>query len=180
MALAKSSILHGFQHGAPLIPDPKYYMHLPKSDQVFTSITHDKLCLGCQGVKGTYTGISICSSAYKSVFTDLRDGKISFYKINLCQIKLTLLNETFKTRGSLVDVAPHIHTNHSVRVSWGGLNAIMLDHVQHDCFNTNEFLCKLLRKAKINQDVPHLEWQIFNTTNIGPMLWNQIQTSDYL
>jgi AMMECR1 domain-containing protein len=180
LILAKASIMHGFKHGAPWIPNPSVWSHLVQKAFVFVTVTHQSQTIGCQGVDQTMIGLATLQAAWRSVFGDLRDGSITQQRIRECDLEVSVLTPHQTKMCPSQSLAPMIQSHHSVGVVWGGLQATMLNTVQQSCVNSSDFLAHVLRKAKITQDHGHLEWTVYNTTNIGPVQWNQIELPDCL
>lgn len=174
LQIAKQSIQHGYAHSAAWIPAPDQFPLLHVPSLVYTTITHMNKVIGCQGHKlgPTYVGVSM--SAYKSAFQDLRDGHIHPIRIQESEISVSWLIETAQFTGTSLKLLPHVSKITSVKVQWGGCQALMLSQVQTDTVNTQDFLCKLLHKAHIKHDHELLTWTLYHTHHIGPKAWNQI------
>jgi len=180
LALAKASIIPGYNHGAHLIPPPSLLSHLTQRAFVFVSVEHQGVILGCQGVENGEIGVAICQAAWRAAFGDLRDGSISLNRMIKCDISVHLLTVCDEMMDKSTQVASKIHRSNSVSVKWGGLKATMLNTVQSTCVNNNDFLAQTMKKAKITMDHSHLEWTIYNTSNLGPVQWNLIELPDCL
>lgn len=150
---AKLSLEHGLLHGAPSFLNPTT-ISSEHSEKIasFVSLTINNQNIGCRGdiypIKPLYK--SVMDSAFLAGFRDSRFPMINSYRLNRCNVEISILKDRKTFTGVSIDhVASIIGPNDTLLLEYGSLSAIMLNHMQSSFTTIEEFINATVYKSNL-------------------------------